>query len=103
MKIAGHDFLCESILGEDMKVKFRKYFIRLDFEVLKALKRLIVRKIVCFKDGEWLIRKLVKTITRPHSNFCVLVTAITNEVTEKDNFKFMLNATIRVCSLSAEY
>ena len=38
------DFLCESILGEDMKVKFRKYFICLDFEVLKALKQLIVRK-----------------------------------------------------------
>ena len=51
------DFLCESILGEDMKVKFRKYFIRLDFEALKALKQLIVRKIVCFKDGKWLVRK----------------------------------------------
>ena len=34
-----------------------------------------------------------------HSNFCVLVTAITNE---KDNCKFMLDAAIRVCSLSAE-
>ena len=32
-------------------------------------------------------------------NFCVLVTAITNE---KDNCKFMLDAAIRVCSLSAE-
>ena len=40
----GRDVLCESILGEDMKVKFRKYLIRLDFEVLKALKLLIVRK-----------------------------------------------------------
>ena len=40
LKIADHDFrfLCESILGEDMKVKLRKYFIR--FEVLKALKQL---------------------------------------------------------------
>ena len=38
------DFLCESILGEDMKVKFRKCFIRLGFEVLKALKQLIVKK-----------------------------------------------------------
>ena len=46
------DFLCESILDEDMKVKFRKYLIRLDFEVLKALRQLIVRKIVCFKDGK---------------------------------------------------
>ena len=32
-------FLCESILGE-----VQKYFIRLEFEVLKALKQLIVRK-----------------------------------------------------------
>ena len=55
-----------------MKVKFRKYFIRLDFEVLKALKQLIVRKIVCFKDGKWLVRKLVKTFTRSHSKrLCV--------------------------------
>ena len=102
MKIAGHDFLCESILGEDMKVKFRKYFIRLDFEVLKALKQLVVRK-NCFKNGKWLVRKLVKTITRPRSNVCVLVTAITNEVTEKDNCKFMLDATMRVCSLLTEH
>ena len=36
-------------------------------------------------------------------NFCVLVTAITNEVTEKDNCKFMLDATMRVCSLLTEY
>ena len=33
----------------------------------------------------------------------VLVTAITNEVTEKDNCKFILDVTMRVCSLSAEY
>ena len=52
-----------------------------------------------FKDEKWLVRKSVKTITRPHSNVCVLVTAITNE---KDNCKLMLDATIRVCSLSAE-
>ena len=38
------DFLCEPILGEDIKVKFKKYFTRLDFEILKALKKLIVRK-----------------------------------------------------------
>ena len=40
---------------------------------------------ICFEDKKWLVRKSVKTITRPHSNFCVLVTAITNE---KDNCKF---------------
>ena len=39
------DFLCESILDEDMKVKFKRYFTRLDFEVLKALKQLIVRNL----------------------------------------------------------
>ena len=38
------DFLCESILGENIKVKFRKYFTLLDFEVLKTLKKLIVKK-----------------------------------------------------------
>ena len=39
-------------------------------------------------------------LSRDHiQNFCVLVTAITNE---KDNCKLMLGATIRVCSLSAE-
>ena len=54
-----------------MKVKFRKYFIRLDFEVLKALKQLIVRK-NCFKNGKWLVRKLAKTFTRSHSKLlCV--------------------------------
>ena len=66
------DFSCESILGENMKVKFKKYFIRLDFEVLKALKQLIVRKIVCFKEGKRLVRKLAKTFTRSHSKLlCV--------------------------------
>ena len=62
-----------------------------------------MRKIVWFKDGKGLVRKLVKTITRPRSNVCVLVAAITNEVAEKDNSKLMLDATIKVCSLSAEY
>ena len=39
------DFLCEPILGKDIKVKFKRYFTRLDFEVLKVLKQLIVRKL----------------------------------------------------------
>ena len=40
--------------------------------MLKALKQLIVRKIVCFKDGKWLVRKLAKTFTRLHSKLlCV--------------------------------
>ena len=30
-------------------------------------------------------------------NFCVLFAGITNGVTEKDNCKFMSDATIRVC------
>ena len=64
-QVVSSDFLCKSILGEDMKVKFRKYFIRLDFEVLKALKQLIVKK-NCFKDGKWLVRKFVKIITKSH-------------------------------------
>ena len=29
---------------KEIKVRFKKYFTRLDFEVLKALKKLIVRK-----------------------------------------------------------
>ena len=42
-------------------------------------------------------------LSRDHvQNVCVLVTAITNEVTVKDNCKFMLDATIRVCSLLTE-
>ena len=35
--------------------------------------------------------------------FVCLVTAITNEVTEKDNCKFMLDATMRVCSLLTKH
>ena len=70
--------------------------------MLKASKQLVVRK-NCFKNGKWLVRKLVKTITRPHSNVCVLVTAITNEVTEKDNCKFMLDDTIRVCPVLTKH
>ena len=55
-------------------MKFRKYFTRLDyFELLKVFKKLIVKKIVCFKDEKWLARKLIKTFTRNSTTFKTFV------------------------------
>ena len=50
----GYDFLCESILGEVQKIFYT-------FRCVKSIGT-VVRKI-CFKEGKWLVRKLVKTIT----------------------------------------